>query len=96
MHLRLLAPVAVLALGGLALGGFDAEPVGEVVARAAALDHLGVTALLAPTRTTRAPVDVGGRLVDAYHVQVLAAAPAAAAQVCVEAATGRVVAVRRL
>jgi hypothetical protein len=96
MHLRLLAPAAVLAFAGVAAAGFDAEPVGEVVARAAALDHLRVTALLVPTSTTRAPLDVGGRLVDAYHVQVLAASPLAAAQVSVAAATGRVVAVRSL
>ena len=68
-----------------------ARPVGEAVARAAALKHLQVTSLLAPTAVRRLLVADAGRLVDTYRVALVAAVPARAATVDVSAATGRVV-----
>ncbi|MCW2666062.1 MAG: putative neutral metalloprotease, partial [Frankiales bacterium] len=70
-----------------------AQPVGEVVARAAALDALRVTSLLVPTAVERALVARDGRLVDVYRVSVVSQVPARAATVEVAAATGRVLAV---
>lgn len=71
-----------------------ARPVGAAAARTAALAHLRVTALLVPAAVERAMVPAGGRLVDVYRVGVVAQRPARAAVVEVDAATGRVRAVR--
>lgn len=80
---------------GTALTGLPAtEPVGQLVARAAALGALQVTKLLAPVSVNRVLVPRGDRLVDTYRVALVAAAPAVAATVDVDAATGRVLAVR--
>ena len=70
-----------------------AAPVGELVARAAALGHLHVTDVLGSVTTQRILTPYGGRLVDAYQVRLVAKHPVAAARVDVEAATGRVLAV---
>jgi hypothetical protein len=64
------------------------RPVGELVARAAALGRLQVTQLLAPAAVTRVLVPRGAALVDVYRVSVVAAKPARAAVVQVDAATG--------
>ncbi|MCW2605451.1 MAG: putative neutral metalloprotease [Frankiales bacterium] len=71
-----------------------ARPVGEVVARAAALDRLRATSLLAPAAVQRSMVARAGRLVDVYRVSVVARTPARAAVVEVDAASGRVLAVQ--
>ena len=96
MHLRLIAPLAVLAMGGVGATAFDSAPVGEVVARAAALGHLGVATLLAPTTTRRVRLELDHGPVDTYQVEVHAALPATAARVSVDDATGRVLAVQPL
>ncbi len=70
-----------------------ARPVGEIVARAAALGVLAVTRTFVPSHVERVMVARGGRLVDTYRVSVVAAQPAVAARVDVAAATGRVLAV---
>ncbi len=70
-----------------------AQPVGEVVARAAALGALAVTKTFVPSHVERVMAPRGGRLVDTYRVSVVAAQPAVAARVDVAAATGRVLAV---
>ena len=67
-----------------------ARPVAPAVARAAALKHLDVTSLLAPTAVERLLTASTGRLVDTYRVSFVAAVPARAATVDVDAATGRV------
>jgi hypothetical protein len=75
-------------------GAPAARPVGELVARAAALGRLQVTQLLAPAAVTRVLVPRGAALVDVYRVSVVAAKPARAAVVQVDAATGHVLSVR--
>lgn len=74
-------------------GAPAAQPVGEVVARAAALEALQASRLLVPAAVERALVARSGRLVDVYRVSVVSAVPARAATVEVAAATGRVLAV---
>jgi hypothetical protein len=71
-----------------------AGPVSQAVARAAALSKVGVTTLMAPTVAKRSLAVVGGALVDAWTISVLAAVPAKAATVVVSAATGKVLEVR--
>ena len=71
-----------------------AKPVGELVARAAALGHLGVRELVSPAHVERLMVPRGGVLVDTYRVSLVGKAPAVAAAVDVDAATGRVAAIR--
>jgi hypothetical protein len=71
-----------------------AQPVGDLVARAAALNLLQVTALLAPVTVDRILVPREGRLVDTYRVSLVASRPAVVGTVDVDAATGRVLAVR--
>jgi hypothetical protein len=63
-------------------------PVGELVAKAAALGAVGVSHLLQPLTVTRLLVPRGGRLVDSYQVGVLA--KHLAVRVDIDAATGRV------
>src|SRR4051794_32699056 len=70
-----------------------ATPVGEVMARAAALGRLKVRSLLAPTAVTRVLTPRVDRLVDVYRVSIVAAMPASASVVEVDAATGRVLTV---
>ena len=70
-----------------------AAPVGDAAARATALAHLGVQRLLVPAAVERVLVTRDGRLTDVYRVSVVAAAPARAAVVEVDAATGRVLGV---
>jgi hypothetical protein len=73
-------------------GGPAAEPVGEHVARAAALGSLHVTALLAPAAIQRVLTPRAGHLVDVYRVSLVAARPARAAVVDIDASTGRALA----
>lgn len=82
--------VQVAGSGSALPGGPVADPIGDAVARTAALSALGVTqALVAPTATRELrPVD--GRLVDSYTVSVVGRVPAVAATVVVAAADGRV------
>ena len=70
-------------------GAPAARPVGAAVAEAAALTRLGVAQLLAPAAVSRVLARREGRLVDVYRVSVVAARPATAAVVEVDAATGR-------
>lgn len=86
--------VQVDAFGSALPGAPAAAPVGELVARAAALGALGVTRLLAPVQVERLLVPRGSRLVDTYRVSLVAAVPAVATTVDVDAATGRVLATR--
>ncbi len=79
---------------GTTLPGMPAtNPVGDLVARAAALGRLNVTELLVPASVERLLVERGQALVDTYRVSVLAAQPTTAAVVDVAAATGRVLSV---
>lgn len=66
----------------------SSAPVGELVAKAAALGAANVTHLLQPLTVTRLLVPRGGRLVDSYQVGVLA--KHLVVRVDVDAATGRV------
>ncbi len=75
-------------------GAPAARPVGEAVARVATLARLRVTDLLVPAAVTRVLAPHGGALVDTYRVSVVAAKPAVAAVVNVDAATGRVFSVQ--
>ncbi|MCU1593584.1 MAG: hypothetical protein JWO12_976 [Frankiales bacterium] len=75
-------------------GGPAAAPVGELVAKAAALGHLKVQTLFVPAKVVRVLAPVGDRLVDTYQVSVIGRKPARAARVDVDAATGRVLAVK--
>ncbi|MCA1712343.1 MAG: M36 family metallopeptidase [Actinobacteria bacterium] len=70
-----------------------AKPVGEAVAKAAALSRLDVVSLLAPAAVTRVLAPEAGRLVDTYRVSVVALNPAEAAVVSVDAATGGVLSI---
>ncbi len=74
-------------------GAPAATPVGEVVARAAALGVLNVSRTMIPSTVERIMTPRGDRLVDTYRVSVVAAQPAVVARVDVAAATGRVLAV---
>jgi hypothetical protein len=78
------------AFGSRLPGGPAAHPVGEVVARSAALTAAGATTLIAPLHVQRLLVARAGRLVDTYRVSVLA--QNGPARVDVDAATGRVLA----
>ncbi len=71
-----------------------ARPVPPAVARAAAAARLGVRTTVVPPAVSRMLVPGNGRLVDVYRIAVLSTAPAVAATVDVDAATGRVLAVR--
>ena len=71
-----------------------ARPVGELVARAAALGHLGVRELVGPAHVERLMVARGQALVDTYRVSLVGKLPAVVAVVDVDAATGRVAVVR--
>jgi hypothetical protein len=82
--------VQVDAFGTDLPGNAVAAPVGELVAKAAALGHLEITRLLVPAAVERVLVPSGGRLVDTYRISVVAAEPARAAQIDVDAASGRV------
>ena len=66
------------------------HPVGEIVARAAALGHLDVTALYVPAKVVRVMAPRADRLVDTYQVTLVARDPGLIARVDVDAATGRV------
>jgi hypothetical protein len=84
--------VAQVDVDGSGLAGAPAtHPVGELVARAAALGHLKVTKVLVPTHTDRVLAPTAGRLADTYQVTVVARS--AQARVDVDAATGRVLGV---
>jgi len=76
---------------GSALPGVPVErPVGELVAKAAALGHLHIESLYVPAAVERVLVPHADRLVDTYRVSLVASQPATVARVDVEAATGRV------
>jgi hypothetical protein len=86
--------VVQVAAHGTDLPGEPARhPVGELVARAAALAHLAVRRPLAPLSVHRLLVPRAGALLDTYQVSVVA--PGAVGRVDVEAATGRVLGVVR-
>jgi hypothetical protein len=70
-----------------------AAPVGELVAKAAALGHLHVTDVLGEVTVERVLSPYRGVLVDTYRVGVGAQRPVRASRVDVDAATGRVLAV---
>ena len=86
--------VQVEAYGTALAGAPVARPVGQLVARAAALGALGASELLAPVAVQRLLVPGRTALVDTYRVSLVAAVPAVAATVEVDAATGRVLRVR--
>lgn len=88
------AVVQVDAFGSELPGAPAVQPVGELVAQAAALGALQVMKLLAPERVERLLVPRGARLVDTYRVSLVASRPAVAGTVDVDAATGRVLALR--
>ena len=83
--------VQVEAHGTQLPGAPASHPVGEVVARAAALGRLGVTRLLAPLAVHRVLAPHDGRLVDTYQVSVISRT--AVARVDVDAASGWVLGV---
>ena len=85
--------VQVDVFGSRLPGSAVARPVGELVAKAAALGHLRVQAVYAPVTVERLLVPTGPALVDTYRVSVVASRPARVARVDVDAATGRVLAV---
>jgi hypothetical protein len=70
----------------------SAHPVGELVARAAAVRHLGVRRLFSST-VHRVLMARAGKLVDTYQVSVVASG--AVARVDIDAATGRALGVVR-
>ena len=72
-------------------GAPAAHPVGDLVAKAAALGRLDARQLLAPVHVDRLLVPQAGRLVDTYQVTVVARE--ARGRVDVDAATGRVLGV---
>ncbi|MFN2537697.1 MAG: hypothetical protein ABR549_06040, partial [Mycobacteriales bacterium] len=73
------------------LPGAPAEhPVGELVARAAALGHLGIQTLYVPAKVERVMAVRAGQVHDTYQVTVVARVPDVIARVDVDAATGRV------
>jgi hypothetical protein len=82
--------IQVEAHGSQLPGASTSKPVGELVAKAAALGHLGVSRLYVPAQVTRVLSARGGRLVDTYHVTVVSRVPDVIARVDVDAATGRV------
>ncbi len=87
--------VQVDAFGTSLPGAPAAEPVGEVVARAAALDRLAVTRTLRPAAVDRVMTTQANRLVDTYRVWIISATSPVAGRVDVDAATGHVLAVEQ-
>jgi hypothetical protein len=86
--------VAQVDTQGTQLAGTAAvHPVGELVAKAAALGALQVTSVWVPATVVRVLAARDGGLVDTYQVSVVGKAPARAARVDIDAATGRVLAV---
>jgi hypothetical protein len=79
------------ALGTDLPGSKAAAPVGDLVAKAAALGHLEVASLLVPANVVRVLQARRGELVDTYQVTVVA--PGRIGRVDVDAATGRVLGV---
>ena len=74
---------------GRVTGGPVAHPASQAVAVASALRYVGVTTPLLAPRVSRSLVPVDGRLVDTWHVPVVALRPATSGTVDVSAATGR-------
>ena len=85
--------VQVDALASALPGTASKAPVGELVAKAAALGHLEIETLYVPASVERVLLPTRGRLVDTYRVSLVASKPQRAAQVDVDAATGRVLSV---
>jgi hypothetical protein len=78
------------AFGSTLPGAPVAHPVGELVAKAAALGHLHIEALYVPVAVERVLVPGPDGLVDTYRVSLVASKPARVARLDVDAATGRV------
>ncbi len=85
--------VQVDALSSALPGTATKAPVGELVAKAAALGHLKIETLYVPAAVERVLLPTAGLLVDTYRVSLVASKPQRAARVDVDAATGRVLSV---